>query len=636
MAYRLDAYDNALVIDGWDAGIARNPYEGPSDIRNVLTNSVPGEAAVNFAMGSISATVAAGTVTSVLTGGTNVVFAGAGGLENNMAITFGTVSNYSGITGGTTVYWVQNVNGVQAGSFSLSTNYVPSAPVTVSGSGNASFTVYAPNFTNYQGNTPKRFARSSQSGNIFLLDSKGLVWSNKRLTGTTSGWTYTGNIPASNGDQSNGNGIVFLQPTPAAGVALGNGYVFIFNDSSIDYCIDNAANTWNYGWNPSTATNNQAAGYLNSGKATGNSHDALIGQDNVCYYCDGNILGSFGEKSGQTFNPTVSSTFSNNTGATFALKLPSIETSTCLAELGIYLLVGGTRNLIYPWDRTSSSFTYPIWMTEYTAQRMVTVQNNVFILAGNRGRIHITDGTKAWVWQKVPDHLSGTVEPYYRWGDCVSNKNQLYFSLWATTNGDNLFNTPLSQYGGLWAVDLNTQALRLANQFSYATYGGFAPALFSNSPLYNGGLLIGNTAGSSVIAGWYDGVSTSGIDQGKSTPYTGSQAYVDSELIPIGTFEKPRNFTRIQYLLSKPMVAGESIQLQYRTDFSQSYTTIATDSTTGNFTNGFTVNFYNSQWVQFRAILNSTATNPSYVRLKQLRLTGFVGPTLANAQQITQ
>lgn len=631
MAYRFDQYDKSLVIDGWQSGIAPNPYDGISDMRNVLAFSVPGEISVGFSTGSVSAVISAGTVTALAAGsGTTVVFTGATGLENNMAISFTSVASYTGISAGTTVYWIGVLGGSQ---FSMFSDYQLLNIVTLSGSGNAGFTVHSPNFSNYQGTQPNKVTRSSNSGVVYILDSKGKVWSNKRLTSVNNYWTYIGNVPHSGsfiGDNSNGNGIVFYQASSSGST---NAYILVFSDSSIDY-FNESTFTVSHGWNPATGTTGQSAPYLNSGAASGNSHDSLVGQDNVVYYCDGSFVGSFFEKSGQTFSPTNTATYTFNSKA---LGLPSIETATCLAELGVNLLVGGIRNLIYPWNRTGTiqgnsilnSYTYPIWLSESNVQRIVTVNTNAYIFVGNRGRIHITNGSQAQPWLKIPDHLSGTVEPYYVWGGVVANKNQLYFSV-AATNNDGTANT---NYGAIWAVDLEHRGMRVVNQMSYNSYAGLATAIYAITPLPT---LVTNPSGAGLYMGWCSGSliksgnsiifsgGSSGIDQTTSNPFTNSQAYIDSDLIPIGTFDQPRNFQRIEYLLTKPLVSGESISLQYRTDFSQGFTTIATDSTAGNFTNGWPVSFSNTKWIQIRAVLNSTTTNPSYVRLKQIRLTGLV------------
>jgi hypothetical protein len=289
-------------------------------------------------------------------------------------------------------------------------------------------------------------------------------------------------------------------------------------------------------------------------------------------------------------------------------------------------MVGGKNNVIYPWDRFDSNFNFPLLCAENNIVKMVTINTNTYIFIGNRGRIYVTNGSQVQLYKKIPDHISGTVEPYFTWGGATYTKNQLYFGLLATTNAG----APISQYGGVWAIDVDTNALRLVNKLSYGTYNGYATALIANFAT--------NPAGTGLYIGWYDGVSTYGMDTTVSTPYTGSQATIDYDLIPIGTFNKTRDLTQIEYKLTRPLVSGESVTLNTRLVFdtqSTGYTQVLTDNKAGNYSNSAPVNFQNAQWIQIQAVLNSITVNPSYVRIRQIRITGLTGPTLANSQQLS-
>jgi hypothetical protein len=188
-----------------------------------------------------------------------------------------------------------------------------------------------------------------------------------------------------------------------------------------------------------------------------------------------------------------------------------------------------------------------------------------------------------------------------------------------------------------WAIDLDTNALRLTNELSYGSYSGYAPALMA-STLGQANFAPG-PGGSGLFIGWDKDNSsfTYGIDTTIGTPYTGSQATIDFDLIPIGTFNKPRDNTMVEYKLSRPMVSGESIVVNTRLIFdvtSTGYTPTLTDSTVGNYSGTASINTQNAQWLQVQAVINSTASNPSYLRLRHIRLLGLVGPTLANNQQL--
>lgn len=412
------------------------------------------------------------------------------------------------------------------------------------------------------------------------------------------------------------------------------GYLFLFRGSAIDY-MNVTTFGWTYNWwPPNPAVTSMTTPYLNSPSTAGNSHYALVGQDNVIYYCDGNYLGSIGQlyPLNVPFDPTNSVLTGNAFGYTTtynwslqALELPSQDCTTWLAELGTNLLISGVRNYIYPWDRnvyvasdgtTSTSFSTPIIVAEPNITRMITVNTNTYLFAGNRGRIYITNGSQAQLFKKIPDHLSGTVEPYYIWGGIGYSQNQLYFGFQTQTNGGSALNS-----GGLWAIDLNTQALRLTNILSYGTYGGYASVFIPNPPQ---GVTL--TGGNAFFVGWYSG-SGSGIDVSSTAIYTGGQSYVISDMIAVGTALHPSTATQIEFKLSTPLLSGESVQLLMGSSLNDVYgtgnmTPVGTTIGTGvELFGNFPITVQAQQWLLIKAILTRTSTT-SYVRLTGLRIIG--------------
>lgn len=631
MAFHFDSYDGSIVIDGFENGVGDSPYTGLSDVRNVNVTSVPGEAFVNFATAQITNNPIANVVVTGLAA--NILsFAATAGLQNKMAIEFTQVGGLTGVSTGTT-YWLRSCGGSPStpSSAGLYSDYKQSTVVTIGGAATGS-----PTFKIYQFGVIPAPAYATgvpywtyTGAKYFIQDSLGQVWSNMQTTdvggsGLNEGlFTFTGLTGTT--DTNAGNGLGYYQPT---GNAAGVGYVFSFNSQSIDYFKINSTGdggTWTWGWKPSDATTHNT-GYL---KVIG-IHAALLAPDNRLYYCDGQYIGSFYETNPATpFDPTSTSSY---TQATKQL-LPGTDSSQCLTFLGTNLLIGGKNNVIYPWDRFSTNFNYPLLLPESNVINLVTVNTATYIFTGNRGRIYITNGTNVSLFKKIPDHISGTVEPYFKWGGATYNKNQIYFSFQVFTNA----NSAINQYGGVWAIDIDSEALRLTNQLSYGTYAGYATALIANFG--------SDPAGTGLFIAWNDGSSTNfgidttaGVNKGPSVPYTGSQATIDTDLIPIGTFNKPRDSTQIEYKLSRPLVSGESVVIKSRLIFNTQdtgYTQTLSDSTVGNYSNTAPANFKNAQWVQFQIVLNSTSASPSYVRFKQLRILGLIGPTLANTQQLS-
>lgn len=588
MSYRIDPYDKSIVIEGFDKGIADSPYLGISDMRNVNIISIPTEASVNFEVQNIVQSYT-GTLVSCDSGADTVTITNTTGI-----VAIGTVITFSGaglsgtgITAGTK--YVVGATSTTFQLFASEADRISNTPLNITGTGTGTFASVA------MGEPVQRWF-DSVSAKYYFLDSNGRLWYTTSATGAPK---YLLGNDTTTTTNASGNGL-----------AVYRGYVFVFRNALIDY-YNITTGAWTYGWQT-----------MNTASGTNNSHYAFYGRTDYIFYCDGAYLGSFKEQPGATFDPATAATYQWNK---IALSLPRDDIAQCLEELGTTLLIGGQKNAIYQWNQTDSTFTSRILIAENFIQRMQTVNTNTYILAGQRGRIYITNGSQANLYKKVPDHLSGVIEPYFQWGDICTVRNQIYFSLQCRNSASG---TVITEYGGLWAIDLDSTALRLTNQLSYGTYDGISHAMLPVVPTpANNPPFPTYTQGVAILIGWNSGASTYGIDYAAAVPYTSSEAYIDSDLIPIGTFDKVRDFTRIEYKLAKPMVSGESVSLYYRTEFSQSYTLIDTDTATSTylpFSKSSPVNFKNAQWIQLRAVLNSVSDSPSYVRLKEIRLIGIV------------
>lgn len=422
----------------------------------------------------------------------------------------------------------------------------------------------------------------------FILDTSGNAW--YMTTASTNG------IPAG-ALQYTGNVLHSASHTNADfGIVAWKGYLLVFIGSFIDYInIANLFNTngpngqWTYAWKSNLSS-------------TSYQHMALAAADDAAYICNGSALASILQNAGQTFDPTNSATY---TYSTAALALPSMDVAQCLAQLGPLILVGGTLQYVYPWDRISPSFSYPLVLPENNIPRIVTSNSSGYIFCGNRGRIYLTNGADISYYTKLPDYVVGAVDPYIAWGDATYWRNQITFTATATTNAG----ATLSTIGGVWAIDLASNALRNVNQLSYGTYGGSAPVLLQNQSA--------NPAGGGLFIGWVNS-GTTGVDMTSSTLYTGGQAFIDTDIIPVGTFYDQKTSMQFEYKLSKPLVAGESVQILWRGNLTDSFnnifaSTAAQISDTGN------ANFEKQQWLQLRIVLTSTATNPTGVRLREIR-----------------
>lgn len=636
MAYQIDPTNGDIIIGGFEQGIGDSPYTGLTDAKSVNLSGVPGEASVNFSMQGVNQVpqYTNGTFTTDINGNLNLTVANGNFLENGQAITV-SASTISGLTAGTAPLWVYGAS-KQSGVLEwlqVVSVYGGSSALTLGTTGTATFSTV--NMA-----TPKFFANASQGGSFgsgkgnFMIDSAGKVWSDYVLTAggvsipSTSSWTYTGNTTFSD---SKGNGLVYWRTARSNLAGDWDGWLLLFRDGAIDYCNINGVSggtayhnegTYVYGWNPATATTGQSA-YLSGNRVSACPHNAIVGPDGRVYFCDYYNIRKIYQTdlvTPKTFSPTDNTSF---TQLTFNL-LPINDISTCLSPLGTDMLIGGIYNQAYRWNTTSNLITNPILLAESYVSSIITVNTNAYIFCGNRGNIYVTNGSQANVYKKVPDHISGTPEPYFIWGGTTFNKNRLYFSVYVMNNAG----TAISGYGGIWVIDIPTGAMWLSNQLSYGTYAGYATALASIPPVPYYPITtpqVSEPAGIGLLAGWSNtAAGTFGVDQSISTPYTGGQSYIISDLIPIGTLLKPTTPAQVEFKLATPLLAGETVELQVATDLSSSFTSAVIVSGDGSLVSGNSTSFpiQEIQWLQIKAILTGISSNPSYNRLTQLRVVG--------------
>lgn len=570
MAYRFDEKDGAIVIDGWENGIADNPFEGISNMKGGNIISVPGQISTNLGLQSAKYPAVSGLSFTASNGSATLTNTGTNNLTAGMAVTVSGGSLPTGLAA-STVYYVISAT---ATTFTLGNTFSGSAIVMSSaGSGTlATINMGQPRWDTalYSDSTPAE-------PTCYIIDFNGRVWASNSF----GYWYYLKNTTLTN---ANGNGI-----------AIYKGYLFVFRNNRIDYVSasgDITGNTWTYGWQNLL----QLAG-------SSSAHQALVGTDDVLYWCDGSYVGSVLQKSaGTPFDPANSATY---TFTNTALAIPSTDFALCLEELGTNLLVGGQKNFIYPWDRISPTFSYPILVAEENIWRMKTVNNNTYIFTGTRGRIYVTNGSQAQLFKKIPDHISGqVVEPTFTWGGVGSQKNQLYFGIYDNSTGN---------YTGVWAIDLDTQAMRRAFVTTGDSNNTCLPQVIRPQKNYN------------LFVGWSTLTSETGLDQLVSAS---GEVYgvctIETDIIPVGTFTMPENFQQIEYKLSRPLTSGETILIEYRLNFSASWATALSDSTAGNFSSYAKVPFKNAQWVQFKITLTpangGTPSNSSGLRLTEMRI----------------
>lgn len=423
-----------------------------------------------------------------------------------------------------------------------------------------------------------------------ILDDGGQVFEATSITGT---FTF---LSSSNSTTGSSN---------KDGIAHWLGYLWKFRNNAIDYWN---GTTWVTGWDPTTG------GTGGTPLDSGVKHFGYVASNNQLYITNGNTIARIFAPTPASFDPTNTATYDFNAEI---LALPVTDSSLSLAEVGggsspqSTLLIGGSQNAIYPWDKISTSFGLPIYVADGYIGKMISVNQNAFIFPGNtggRGRIYITNGSQADLFYKVPDYIFGYQEPYFEWGDAIYHRNELIFGMFPTTNSS----VHIQNFTYVWALNLATKKFRAISPITAGSqFDNYANVLIA--------AVNPSTAGFSYILGWSGTGGTYGIGYSGTAAGTGS-ASILTDKIPIGTFLQKQTFTQVEFKLRSPLKSGESITMTpYVDDTLSTSLSFQPTVTTGSISGVANVTFQGNQWLQF--IVNLTGANAeSGVRLKEIRI----------------
>lgn len=342
--------------------------------------------------------------------------------------------------------------------------------------------------------------------------------------------------------------------------------------------------------------------------------------------------GAAGNQYFNTFYPIGITTGYNGDDITFTwssqrLNLPTYETAQCMVEIGNTLLIGCNGSTLYPWNQVDATPSDIIALPESDVKTMVNANNTAYVFAGNKGNVYVSNVSVAALAGKIPDYTAGVpgtpltyIEPRFTWGDSMYVRGRVYCSILDQTS------TKAGNCGGVWSfipsenIDPNQalgMALRLENQNSYGDYDGYATILIPNeeqdaiSPQY--------------WSSWQDsytpGTSTFGIDYTNTVPVV--TYVIETDLLPSGTSLAKTTFSQVEYKMASPLASGDSVQLYYRLNATDAWTTCGTlkEETTNRISGYWNVNFQKTQWTQLRAVATTTGTTASsFDRIVELRL----------------
>jgi hypothetical protein len=163
-----------------------------------------------------------------------------------------------------------------------------------------------------------------------------------------------------------------------------------------------------------------------------------------------------------------------------------------------------------------------------------------------------------------------------------------------------------------------------SSQWATQGYNGMAVSIF-------GGLdtLAQTSDGPQYVATWTQTnstpVTTNSIDFSGTQPRTDGSSVIELDAVPVGTLLDKKTQRQIEIRFASQLVAGESVQVNYRTDLEFSWLTagvINSETWKGNGEGSpltqmvGPITFEKVQMIQLQLVLTSTTTNPSWCRIQ--------------------
>jgi len=312
------------------------------------------------------------------------------------------------------------------------------------------------------------------------------------------------------------------------------------------------------------------------------------------------------------FNPGAYFTYIVDYGVASILQASDIIQG--MTDLQGRLVIAGNLD-VYTWDYVSPTATAPTPVGEqiYTIENLLS---NVYILAGTKGNVYVTNGFSAQLLFKMPDFIAGVFDPIWKWGGLMVHRSRLWFQALAQTlSGTNILAGIFSLTVSPSAIGETAKGLVMESQNSIGLNlpaGSIADGILLDNERWSNGE-------DSYYSMYANSATTGILDFNDATLWANNEPVIETDIIPIGDFLDKHSFGNLEFKLDRPMVAGDSISLYWRSSLTDSYTFIktTTDTVLSDYKQS---DIAQAQWVQFMVTMTCAATNSSRVPLREIRL----------------
>ena len=348
---------------------------------------------------------------------------------------------------------------------------------------------------------------------------------------------------------------------------------------------------------------------------------AFNGIDGFLYFTNGSAMGVLSKFQSNTvinFNPSNALVFnvsynafslatSENAGSDYIVDATNLQDS---------MVVAGTRS-VFAWNYTGAFTEAPVPIG-HQISKLINILNIIFVVGGQKGNIYTSNGAYAQLLAKIPDYITGVIDPVWSFGDVMKHRSRLYFQASAQdTSGNNLLSGVFSVGVSPTVIGDTEQSITMEAQNSYG--------LVQASGATSAGLLIDNEPSSSGQDSYYSaystGASTGGIDYNSTLLWGNNEPVIETDIIPIGNYLIKKTLGAIEFKLDRPLATGDSLALYWRPSLSDAWVSIPLIDSSSSLISNYGISAINqSQWAQFKMTYSAASSSSSFIPVRELRL----------------
>lgn len=533
------AKDKALRINNF-AGIQPSYTQAFAENRNVDVFSVPGVAICSFETEDRFGSTYYGDYTFTVDTATDYLNIPSHGLVTGLSCEVSTTGTLPSPLTASTTYWIHVIDAnniiLSSGPIDPTDEDKNQINITTSGSGTHTLSI-----DEFAGNVTK-----------IIADPGGGVGANYELYAITDNddlWAeYSEAVWAK---------ITGFNISDILGAEIWKDYLFLFGSTAIDVlslsALQGGTQTWTNSWQ--------------SLPITDSNHYSIVGEDDVLYISSQRFITSVTEDT--TFDPTSGATY---TYTAQALDLPSGYQIQALENLGRFLMIGAESpnfTKVFPWDRVSVSFNFPIRIPDEGIYDMINVNNVLYVVAGNNLNFYATDGTNAELFYRLPKWMFDQNSPDVFANTPVNRAlafldGRIYITLNATDVDQSIT--------GLWSLDVTNK--NFVYEFTAPTERNSVSVDFNCIIAFNDTLVYGYSDSSESNRYRIGALSTNRRNASSTLP-----SIIRSGMIATGSDYQKRTFEQFGVRLAYSLTTGQDVTLRYRTSLNESFTELLTMST---------------------------------------------------------